>query len=85
MGVIVWFCKKVGVAVVNVKTSFSTAKGTVCSTLSKPSFAMTVAVMGDTKVVGTPEKVMVVPLEVTVGGEIVIPPCANPVVVNEMG
>jgi hypothetical protein len=46
---------------------------------------MTVAVMGATKVVGTPEKVMVVPLEVTVGGEIVIPPCANPVVVKEMG
>jgi hypothetical protein len=84
MGVIVRFCKKVGVAVVNVKTSFNTAKGTVCWTLSKPSFAMTVAVMGDTKVVGTPEKVMVVLLEVTLE-EMSIPPCANPVVVKEMG
>jgi hypothetical protein len=85
MGVIVLFCENVGVAVDHVNTSFSTANGTVCVTLSKPSFALTVAVMGATKVVGTPEKVMVVPLEVTVGGEIVIPPCANPVVVKEMG
>jgi hypothetical protein len=74
----------VGVAVDHVNTSFSTAKGTVRSTLSKPSFAVTVAVVGATKVVGTPEKVMVVPLEVTLE-EMSIPPSANPVVEKVMG
>jgi hypothetical protein len=74
----------VGVAVDHVNTSFSTAKGMVCSTLSKPSFAVTVAVVGATKVVGTPEKVMVVPLEVTLE-EMSIPPSANPVVEKVMG
>jgi len=68
-----------------VKTSFNTAKGTDCATLSKPSVAVTLATVGDTKAVGTPEKVMVVPLEVTVGGEIVIPPCVNPVVEKLIG
>ena len=46
---------------------------------------MTLATVGDTKAVGTPDKVIVVPLEVTVGGETVIPPCANPVVEKAIG
>ena len=69
-----------GVTVVNVKTSFNTAKGTDCATLSKPSLAMTVAVMGDTNAVGTPEKVMLFALDDTV-----IPPSKNPFVVKEIG
>jgi len=70
----------VGVTAVNVKTSFNTAKGTPCATLSKPSLAMTVAVMGETNAVGTPENVMLFALDDTV-----IPPSKNPVVVKVMG
>jgi hypothetical protein len=80
MGVIARFWENVGDAAVNVKTSFNTAKGTDRETLSKPSLAMTVAVIGETNAVGTPEKVMLFVLDVTV-----IPPSKNPVVVKEMG
>jgi hypothetical protein len=75
----------VGVAADQVKTSFKTANGTVRVTLKSPSLAVTLPVVGDTKVVGTPEKVMVVPLEVTVGGEIVIPLASNPSVTKVIG
>jgi hypothetical protein len=64
----------------HVKTSFNTAKGTDCATRSKPSLAVTIATIGETNAVGTPENVMLVELDVTV-----IPPSKNPVVVKVMG
>jgi hypothetical protein len=78
--VIARFWRNVGDATDHVKTSFNTAKGTDRVTLNRPSVAVTVAIVGEISVVGTPENVMLVALDVAV-----IPPSTNPVVVKVMG